>query len=210
MAKVPQGRKYTVDTHPDRERIIAEIINGDRSFRNIAERYGIPVTCISTYLNKKLIAQAASVLADDGGEKGTALLTRIESVVKRMQRLYDACDEYLRDPSRPDRYDLGPRAWEIEVSYRFPDPKNPKKLTAGRDTLNNLLMRLEERKIHPTGIRFRHADPRKLIIDTAGTLTKQLELIAKIKGQIFGGDTNATVNVLVINRKNGEEEQNGS
>jgi hypothetical protein len=209
MNKTPRGRKYTVDTHPDREAIIAAIIRGDRSLRNIAAQFNLPTTCVATYVKYKLASQAAAVMAADGEKNGTNLLGEIRLLMKRMNKLYDACDEYLQHPDDPEKYDLGPKAWEIDVTYRMPDAKNPKKLTSGRDTLNNLLARLEKRRIQPLSVWFRHTDPRKLIVDTAGVLSKQLELIAKIEGrvQLFGGDT--TVNVLVINRKS-EEEQDGS
>jgi len=199
--KAPQGRRRTVDTHPEREKIIAAMIKGEQSFRIIADQFGIPVSCITRYMRDKLTAQAGAVMAKEGAGNGSALLNRVETVMKRMQKLYDACDEYLRHPDDPDRYELGPKAWEFDIAYRFPDPRNPKKYIAGHDTLNNLLAKCEAGNIRPLSVRFRHSDPRKLIIETAAVLSKQLELIAKIQGKIDGPGDNTVVNVLVVNGK---------
>jgi transposase len=195
---VPRGRKYTVDTHPDRDKIIKAIISGERSLRNIAEQFGVSIACISGYLKGKLANQAAAVLSKEGDRHGRNLLDRIETIMVRMQKLYDACDEYLTDPENPERYDLGPKAWEIDIVYQASNKKTGK-LYKKSASLQELLNRLET-KTEALEIRFKHSDPRKLIIDTASVLSKQLELIGRIQGQLQeGGDT--TVNVLVINQK---------
>jgi len=200
--KAPQGRRWTVDTHPERENIIAAMVKGEQSLRNIAKQFDLTNACITRYMNDKLTAQAAAVMAEDAEKNGSALLDRITKVMTRMQKLYDACDEYLQHPDDPNRYELGPKAWEIDVAYRIPDPKNRKNHITGHDTLNNLLAKCEAANIRTTSIRFRHSDPRKLIIDTANALSKQLELIGRIQGEVqtYGGDT-TVVNVLVINQK---------
>jgi predicted transcriptional regulator len=203
--KAPQGRRWTVDTHPEREKIIAAMIKGEQSLRSIAEQFGISSACITRYMQGKLASQAGAVLAEESDRNGSALLKRVETVMKRMQKLYDACDEYLQHPDDPNRYELGPKAWEIDVAYRLPDPKNPKRTVSGHDTLNNLLAKCESKKNWPTSIRMMHSDPRKLIIDTASVLSKQLELIAKIQGKIQGPDGNTVVNVLVVNQKGKDE-----
>jgi len=204
--KAPQGRRWTVDTHPDRDKIIAAMVKGEQSLRSIAEHFGISSACMTRYMQDKLTVQAAQVLAEDTEKNGSALLDRITKVMTRMQKLYDACDEYLQHPEDPNRYELGPKAWEIDVAYRIPDPKNRKKLITGHDTLNNLLAKCEAANIRTTSIRFRYSDPRKLIIDTANVLSKQLELIGRIQGEVqtYGGDT--VVNVLVINQKGETDE----
>jgi hypothetical protein len=203
--KAPQGRRWTVDTHPEREKIIAAMVKGEQSFRSIADHFGISSACITRYMQDKLASQAGEVLAGNAEKNGGALLKRIETVMKRMQKLYDACDEYLQHPDDPNRYELGPKAWEIDVAYRMPDPKNPERTVSGHDTLNNLLAKCETKKIQPMSIRMTHSDPRKLIIYTASVLSKQLELIAKIQGKIQGPDGNTVVNVLVVNQKGGEQ-----
>jgi hypothetical protein len=193
------GRKYTVDTHPDRDKIIKAIIRGETSLRNIGKQYGVSIACLAGYLKDKLAAQSAKVLAKEEDKNGANLLQRIETIMVRMQKLYDACDDYLQDPENGERYYLGPRAHEMNVVY---ETRSGKKTMRKKATLSRLLEQLAKKKMDPVEVYTKYADPRKLIIDTASVLSKQLELIGKITQQLPQADT--TVNVLVINHKAGD------
>jgi hypothetical protein len=151
------------------------------------------------YLKDKLAADAAKVLAKEGNKNGANLLQRIETIMLRMQKLYDACDDYLRDPENGERYYLGPRAHEMQVVY---ETCSGKKTVRKKATLARLLEQLSKKKLDPVEVYTKYADPRKLIIDTASVLSKQLELIGKITQQLPQSDT--TVNVLVVNQKAGD------
>lgn len=110
----------------------------------------------------------------------------------RMRKLYDACDDYLKDPANPDRYELGPRAWEIDIVYRTVEPDTDKMITR-KESLDTLLLKLDEHGYQPWEVRMKHADPRKLIVETAGAITRQLELMAKIEGSIQDTVVNVTL-----------------
>jgi hypothetical protein len=192
------GRKYTVDTHPQRDKIVRAIIQGEASLRVIAGQFGLPRSAVSRYLKDRLAPQAAAVMAREEAGNGAALLDRLEAVMARMQKLYDACDEYLRDPNDPERYDLGPRAWDIDVTYRTAEPGAGRMVTR-RKSLDFLLLSLGEKGYEPLEVRFRQADPRRLIIDTAAVLGKHLELLARIRGEAKDqAVTNVTVNQWFI------------
>jgi hypothetical protein len=192
-----QGRRYTVDTHPDRDKIIKAIIRGDQSLRNIGKQYGVSIACIAGYLKDKLAVQSAKVLAREGDKNGKSLLGRVETIMTRMQKLYDACDDYLQDPQNGEKYYLGPRAHELQVVYEEPAGKKTRRRKASLDYL--LKTKIAKNKL-PLEVSSKYADPRKLIIDTAAVLSKQLELIGKITQQL-PQEGNTTVNVLVINPK---------
>jgi hypothetical protein len=149
------------------------------------------------YLKDKLAASAAKVLAKEGDKNGKGLLDRVEAIMTRMQKLYDACDEYLQDPENGEKYYLGPRAHELRVVYEEPSGK---KTVRKKATLDHLIKTLKAKGKTPLEVSSRYADPRKLIIDTASVLSKQLELIGKITQQLpqEGG---STVNIMVINKK---------
>jgi hypothetical protein len=176
------GRKYTVDTHPQRDKIVRAMLKGEASLRSIAVQFGLPHSAVIRYLKDRLAPQAAAVMAREEAGNGAALLDRLEAVTARMEKLYDACDEYLRDPANPGRYDLGPRAWDIDVTYRTAEPGAGRMVTR-RKSLDSLLQGLGEKGYEPLEVRFRHADPRRLIIDTAAVLGKHLELLARIRGE---------------------------
>jgi transcriptional regulator with XRE-family HTH domain len=180
--------KWSVETHPKSEKLIKEIIAGKDSQRNIARRYGLSNAAISRYLQEKLIPQAAKVASARERWAGGQVLEEIDRVMGRMNKLYDACDEYLTDPERPERYTLQPHAHELDVLYTTEEPNGRGEGThtvTHRENLKNMIdLALKQARGELVEVRYRHADPRKLIIDTASVLTKQLEIIAKIQGEI--------------------------
>jgi IS30 family transposase len=176
-----------VETHPEREKIIQDLIAGKASNRAIALKYGISHGAINRYLRKRLIQQAAAVAAERDESDGKAILSRLESVMERIQKLLDACNEYLTDPNNPDKYNLYPRAWEIDVIYRTRDGDKP---VTQKESLQVLLETLETHDYKPTRVWYKSADPRKLIIDAASAFARDLELMAKIQGSIKDQVTN--------------------
>lgn len=187
------GPKYAIDTHPDREKIIKAICKGDQSFRSIAKQYGISNVSVVRYVQSRLLPATAKEAAKRDQKQGKSLLERLDQVMERMQKLYDACDEYLTDPENNDKYNLDPRAWEIDIVYRTVEPDTDKMITR-KESLQILLEKLDDRGYQPWEVRVKTADPRKLIVDVARTVTPQLELIAKIEGLVKDQVTNVTIN----------------
>jgi hypothetical protein len=194
------GPKYSVDTHPKRSEIVKAIIKGQESTRGIAKRYGISATAIQRYLNDKLTGAAAKVSAAKDEKEGKALHDRVETIMVRMQKLYDACDAWLTDPTDPTKYNLDPKAWEIDIVYRTVEPDTDKMITR-KESLQTLLDKLDERGYQPWEVRHKVADPRKLIIETANAMARQLELVAKIEGAITEQIVNVTVNQYWLEMK---------
>jgi hypothetical protein len=196
------GRMLRVETHPEKDQIIKSLIKG-QSYRSIAKKFSISNAAILRYMNSKLAAKIARSKRAAEEFTSSRAMDEIRTVMERMTMLYDACHEYLKDPNDPRRYELGPRAWEIEVTYLDGDKKTPRK-----DNLQLLLDRVEKKgKERKTWleIKYKHADPRKLIIDTASTLTRQLELIARICGELK--DSPAIMNQVVVYLSKQESEQ---
>src|SRR5439155_15164663 len=48
------------------------------------------------------------------------VLNELQRCVQRLIRLMDACEQYLRDPDDPERYDLTSRAESVIVTYSEP------------------------------------------------------------------------------------------
>jgi len=178
------GRKLRVDTHPKRTEIIKAIIKGD-SYRRIAKTYGLSDGAVGRYLREKLAKKVAKAKETQNDLDGSMVLAEINKVMVRMRMLYDACHEYLLDPDDKTRYELGPRAWEIMVTYLNGGRKTPQKknLQSLLDDISTDRKAVKRRKLW-LEIHYKHADPRKLILETAGTLTKQLELLARICGEL--------------------------
>jgi hypothetical protein len=121
-----------------------------------------------------LRAQEATDLATAAG-----IAQALRTHLLRVQLLYDACDAWLRDPNDLSRYDIGPRAEDVRVTYSEsgPDGKPVRK----RARLSELLARVETgRDLTVERGEYRHADPRELLLKTAGQLHSHLDLLTKL------------------------------
>ncbi len=109
-------------------------------------------------------------------------LAQLDRCLERVNRLFDACDDWLRDPEDPSRYDLGPRAGDVKVIYEEIDEQG--KRAPRKAALSELLARVAG--IAP-GIRLvetKHADPRELLLQTSRRLEGASELMARLVGEL--------------------------
>lgn len=112
--------------------------------------------------------------------------------LRRVNLLMDACDEWLKDAQDPERYDVGPRTGEVDITYeveietetpkgepRFRTEKRKKKLSELMATLEGY---------DEDGARYcgwkkgetKHADPRELILKTANEARQTVNTAAEL------------------------------
>lgn len=101
----------------------------------------------------------------------------------RINLLFDACDAWLRDADDPTRYDIGPRAEEIVVTYTIPSPDGIPFRAKGK--LSDLLAEVRTGKgaMEASG-ETKYADPRSLVLKTAQQLQSQTQLLAQLLGLV--------------------------
>lgn len=192
---------YRVDSHPKKTRIIRDLIN-QVPYETIANNYGLTFSSVQRYASQKLRLQAAKALKK-GYYDGANLLSRIEDTIVYVQKMYEACDEWLTDPDDPSSYTLDSRADEIKVIYdeHYTDTNGEDKYKKKTEDLQTLLDKALTEDDVLILVETKKADPRKLVLDTANTMSKQLELLAKIAGVVQDQVTNInidTVNTAVI------------
>jgi hypothetical protein len=111
----------------------------------------------------------------------------------------------LRDPEHPERYDLGPRATDITVIYEAEEDKDSPGDPDDEDS-NVKVKRVKVRKkallsellaVIPNlfVVSIKVADPRELILKTHRETRDDLELIAKLSGELLAVKTAVQVNV---------------
>jgi len=177
------GRRITVDNHPQREKIVKALIANKRSYQAIADTFDIPRSTLSSYVKLRLLPAVAIEQEKTQNREGTAFLDRVEQTMVRVQKMYDACDEWLSDPENPTKYNLDPRAHEYKVIYLEPEVEGESR-TRNKCSLQQLLDRIESTDRKVLTVEAKTYDTRKLLLDTAVTLNKQLELLAKIQGLV--------------------------
>jgi hypothetical protein len=191
---------YSVDKHPKKNAIIRDLVN-QVPYSQIASNYGMSHNAVLRYATQKLRMSAAKALAK-GSYNGEALLARIEDTIVYVQKMYDACNDWLQDPEDHSKYNLDPRAYEHDVIYNWVITDADGKDTRIRKKAN--LQELLDRAIRDNEeiikVESKVADPRNLVLQTAQTLNKQLETLAKIAGvvqEVANIDVNVSINTVL-------------
>lgn len=117
-------------------------------------------------------------------DKGINVEREARRLLNRMNKLLDACDEWLTDPEDPAKYALDARDSELLVIYDdLGDLTAQGKPKRKRAHLSDLLRRLEQfANVEPVSATIKRADPRSLIVQTAGEIKGQIELFARLQG----------------------------
>lgn len=192
-------RVCTICSHPKRVEIDKLLIDG-RPFRRIAAQSGVTEQTLRRHKRNHLVdALAATVSARKQRRGKSAKVTRREDAqvvehaelavqkqidvmrhlftnVERFTLLLDAVDKWLRDPDNPNRYDISPRADEIEVVYEDAALEGKRR----KHKLSELLRRLEGIGVWPDRVTWRQADRCELLLKTGEGLKSQLSLYVDI------------------------------
>ena len=203
------ARTCTICAHDKRGEIEQALVAND-SFRAIAERFGTSIGSLHRHKQKHLPALLAQAQQVCDRERATALVVQAQdqqakedataiNVMQELRRcfervnlLFDACDRWLRDPDDPTRYDIGPRAEDVAVIYWEPGPED--KPVRKKAPLSVLMERITSSGRVVDHWESRHADPRELVLKTSERLQSQIELLAKLLGEL---DERAQVNILI-------------
>jgi len=184
-------RSCTVCAHDAREAIDRALAGGE-SVSGVATRYGLSWDAVKRHGGAHL--PKAVVVAQAAVEEAHALdvMEELTRCFQRVNLLFDACDRWLRDADDPTRYDIGPRAGDILVTYEQPGADG--KPIRRKEALDRLLARVEGSGMALERWDTKYADPRDLVLKTAQQLTGQTQLLAKLLGQL---DERPQVNVLM-------------
>lgn len=189
----------TVCAHPERVAIDTALVAGT-SNRRIAAQFDVSesgVRCHKAEHLTQLLTKAppepahadalrAQAAAQDAGEDlhVRSVVGELERCFARMHLLFDACDEWLRDPEHPERYDIGPRGEEITVIYTLLDGDGIPFRAKGK--LSDLLAEVRKSKgALSASAETKYADPRELVLRTAGQITSQTQLLAGVLEKIY-------------------------
>jgi hypothetical protein len=192
-------RTCTICSHAERQAIDQALVGDSLSFRNIAERFSLSLAALKRHKDAHLPATLAK--AQEAKEIGQAdnVLAELRRVQARANLLFDACDRWLRDPDDPTRYEIGPRAEDIQVVYSYEEegPRGGTNIIRKKERLSVLLRRIEahhEKDLTFELVETKHADPRDLILKAADTLKGEIELLSKLTGQL---QQEGTTNILI-------------
>lgn len=175
------ARKCTICEHPQVEAINKALVEGMSLSEIVSLFPGITKSALHRHKESHLPTTLSKAKEAQQIVQGDTVMAELKRCFKRVNLLFDACDRWLRDADDPSRYDLGPRAEDVKVTYLEPgqDGGRPKKAP-----ISHLLAKIEGAGYQVIGWESKHADPRELILKTANRLQGQVELLAKLMGQL--------------------------
>lgn len=181
-------RTCTICNHKERAKIEAALVDG-ASFRHIASQFRVGYKSVERHKENCLTTTLAKATEAREIVQGDNLLAELKRHALRLHLLSDACHEWLLDPANPTRYTLEPRSSEVNVIYFKQDGvKRERK----KEKLSALLREVE------TGLglgveiergEYKHADPRELVLKTYDRIQGQIELVAKLIGELNDAPT---------------------
>ena len=178
-------RPTVVELHPKKKRIEKELAEG-LPIRAIAKNYGVSRQALEGYKRNRLPAQLVKAVERRDITNADQLFEVILKAVQRMEKLSDACDNYLDDPDKPGEYYMGPRAHDVKVIYlQRVEYTNRKGETSYRwekrtAQLQDMVEKIEsdgDKQI--TALRTSDMDPRLLLVRSSETLTKQMDTLVQ-------------------------------
>lgn len=158
----------------------------------IASAYGVSKPRICQRVKRlELTVTAASTLVPETARQHVAVqldaMEQLNRSLGRVNLLMDACDDWLRDPENPERYDLGPRSGEVDVIYEVEVTRGDRLVVEKRKKkFSELCAYLEgtdddgARFVGVVKGEYKHADPRELILKTANEVRQTMSTAADI------------------------------
>lgn len=194
------ANRYSVEQHPRRRDIERSIVEGV-PYNEIANNYEqLSVSSVRRYAKERM----PEIMAVAKLEQVDGILERIEDCIVKIDHFFDSVTDWLSDPDDHGRPNFEPRASEMTVTAEILE-EDKEKPSRKRMTMQELVDyvegREEGRKVKVLNASLAIQDPRVTMLKTADVLTRQLELLAKVKGQIVENRTtvlNVTADVSEI------------
>jgi hypothetical protein len=176
------GPVCKVCSHRDREAIDRALVEGESAPKIAAKYRRLSDDTVRRHAENHLPARL--VLATDvrASADATRVIAQLERCLERVNLLSDACDRWLRDPDDPTRYDIGPRAEDVKVTYL--EKNGGAKLIRKKARLSVLLQKVAKVAPGVELVETKHADPRVLVLAASKRLAGHLELLARLVGQL--------------------------
>jgi len=176
-------RTCSICGHPDREAIEKALLGPD-SFRVIAGRFHVSRSALERHKAAHLPTAMVQAQAADNALVEFGVLNELKFVYGRAVMLFNACDAWLQDPEDPTRYEINPRAEDINVVYSWQEVGQRGSLITKRrkEKLSALLRQINQ--VHGDWtfeiIETRTADPRELVLKAATTLRDLLTMFQEL------------------------------
>jgi len=180
-----------VCAHPQAEEINKLLIE-TKNILELSKKYNLPWHSLKAHKQNHLPAVLSKAKEAQEITQANDVMAELKRCFERVNLLFDACDRWLRDADNPSQYDIGPRADDVIVTYYEPGKKKGKPKKA---SVSQILARIKNAGYQVESWETKHSDPRELILKTANRLQGQIELLAKLQGEL---QQQQEINVQVV------------
>lgn len=189
--QITKCRRYSsLDEHPQKEQIVKDLI-AQKSYGEIKKKYGLDsVRVLKTFVANRILYPTAQASKDQQESSREIIMGKLDSIQGYLVKLIDACDEWLQDPDRPGKYFMGDRATELSVIYteEVEIGAGKTKTVRRRKNLQSMLDDISgSYKYSDTIVEYvqtSRTDTRKIMLESLRVAQQQVELIAKITGEM--------------------------
>jgi hypothetical protein len=178
----------TICIHEQRAAIEQAMV-ADQPNRAIARQWRVSKDAVARHKEEHLSAKLIKAQEAQEAAEAVDIMAELKRSMARVNLLFDATDRWLRDADDPTQYDIGPRAHDVLVTYT---EREEGRAVRKKERLSYLL---DRSGVNVESAETKYADPRLLLLRTSAQLQSNLELIAKLIGQL---DDRPVVNVLIM------------
>jgi hypothetical protein len=181
LPRNPAGKCATCNHAESTE--INRLIAAGTTYKVISQQYGMDQASVSRHVKACIprLLVSTRVARDIGG--GIVVERQLEKTFAHINKLVDACDEWLLDPDGTGKYTLEPRSREINVVYDdYNDRDDKGKPKRKKANLQELIGRLGEAGYEVDLLQSKSADPRELVLQSAAEIRAHLDFYAKLHG----------------------------
>ena len=184
-------RVCSICSHPERAAIDKAIAAGAGA-PGLSTLFHVSDQAIYRHRDEHLPAELVRAVEAERRADALDVMAELRRCFERVNLLFDACDRWLRDPADPSRYDIGPRAEELMVTYQEAGAEG--RPVMRKAPLSRLLAKVEGQVLGVVMVETKHADPRDLVLKAADRLRHQSELLARLIGEL---DDRPQINLLL-------------
>ena len=171
-------RTCSICKHKSRTQIELMLINSE-SLRSISKRFSVSVAALSRHKENHLPEKLSKSKEAQEIEQADQIMVEIDRCLKRINLLFDSCHEWLTDPEDPEKYSINPRSDDIDIIYL--EPGTDEMPIRKKAKMSYLLHSIHEKGYQIISWEYKSADPRELILKTAGRLGDLIEILVKLK-----------------------------
>jgi hypothetical protein len=179
----------TICIHQERKEIDLAVIRGEKSNRAIANDFSVHESSLKRHRKEHLAPLIQQMQLEQLQADKIDCNLELAKVFRRVNKLFDACEDDLTDPLNPDKYILAPNADQITVVYYDGDCTQSGTPIKKRDSLAALLLRVEQKQggLLIDTVKLKRVDASKRLLEAANTLARQIERVGRIFG-LFNGN----------------------